>query len=181
MENKESRSFSTFYERRRSEYPIRFSDRRARGRRERVEQVVPERRRLPYQIRRNERDPLKIPAFVVMKGQEGPACTMDIGRGGIRVVCVKPIPLGSPLQLNFSFGENFCYVNVAGEVVYCQNTEGDPGGQSVNVIGIRIIGIKFVDVEDFVIKFLMRIEKALKRSRYSEEKATLTITQLDME
>jgi hypothetical protein len=170
MTNKENRSFvKPFYERRRLAYPIEFSDRREARRRREVKRVFAERRRLAFQLKRSQREPLKIPAFMLIEGEKRPVYTTNISQGGMLIVCDHTLAPGSTLLLEFSFGGEFCHVKVAGQVVYFRQIAAEPF--------INMIGIKFMDAADYVISFLVKVVNLLRESRYSEEKALLTIVQ----
>jgi hypothetical protein len=158
-----------FYERRRAEDPIGFSDRRAGRRRNRIKQVSAERRRLHFKFQRAQREPIKIPAVIHMEGEKKPVYTVDISRGGILIVCDQALTPGSTLLFEFSFGEDFCHVRVSGRVVYRRQIAEEPS--------INTIGIKFTEPADLAINFLVKVVTLLKETRYSEEKVLLTITQ----
>lgn len=159
---------STFYERRKRIIGIDFNDRRVAERR--VDQKVgsPERRRLASQVRRYERDDIRIPVRLQAYGVEVSGSTENISLEGILIYSNAALETGTATNLQFSFGEGVCYTNIVGQVVSCRLVEN-------HKLSCHAIGIRFNAIRDFESKILNAVIQILKQNVSSQEKSLLNI------
>ncbi|MCG3113209.1 MAG: PilZ domain-containing protein [Candidatus Manganitrophus sp. SB1] len=159
---------STYYERRKSVIQIGFNDRRVTERRVDLTLISPERRRLSSQVRRYEREHIKIPVRVQANGVEISGYTENISLEGILIYSNTVLEAGTAIRLQFSFGESVCYTNIIGQVVSCRFIENGE-------IAYYAIGIKFNAIRDLESKILNSVIHILKQNISSQEKSLLTI------
>ncbi|MEW6058507.1 MAG: PilZ domain-containing protein, partial [Bdellovibrionota bacterium] len=131
---------TAFYERRKQNESISFCDRRNGHRRKDERTVTSNKRRLAIQLRHYERLNFHIPIRLKLREKEISGHTSNISKDGLMVVCEKAVKIGTPLTLQFSFGESFCYMNIAGQVIFCSTKEN--GVQGRYAIGIRFSAIR---------------------------------------
>src|SRR3990172_12464904 len=159
---------TAFYERRNESRQVHFGDRRITQRRNHEKAVSLEHRRLASQIRRYERETFKIPVCLQVQGREICGFTHDISPEGLLVFIDRVLNAGTAMSLKFSFGENVCHLNVAGQVVFCRSVEkeGSPW---------QAVGIKFSAIRDIEKKILTSAVQELKHSPALQEKSLLNI------
>lgn len=173
-----------FYERRQREVSISYPDRRKKERRKGhqsdlvdnqkvqssncIEAIHPEKRRLASQIRRYEREIFKIPVHLKIEKKEISGYTHDISPEGLLIYSDAILTLGTPLSLQFSFGENLCYLNISGQVVFCRKAEN-------NDSSVYTMGIRFSAIREFERKILISAVQELRESTQRYEKSILTI------
>lgn len=157
-----------FFERRKAETPIGIINRRISERRSHEKPISSEHRRLASQVRRYEREPFKIPVRLEAAGKEISGYTHDISPEGLLVYSDIVLSTGAPMTLQFSFGENFCYLNVSGQVVFRRLVEKE--GALTLATGIRFSGVR-----DFEQKMLTSVVQALKQNNKREEKSSLSV------
>lgn len=114
---------TVFYQRRKQSIAIDINDRRIVQRRDQEKAVSQERRRLASQVRRYGRESFKIPVCLETQDKEVSGYTQDISPEGLLVFTDAVLNTGTPLTLQFSFGENVCYLNISGQVVFCRLAE----------------------------------------------------------
>ncbi|MBI1822792.1 MAG: PilZ domain-containing protein [Nitrospirae bacterium] len=160
---------AVFYERRKSIAPIDFTDRRRAERRSNLESPSSERRRLASQLRRFDREVIRIPVHLHVDGKEISGHTQNISLSGLLILISDPLPAGTPVTLQISFGESFCYLNISGQVVFCS------AGKN-NGTNHYISGIKFSAIHDFDQKILSTAIHALKQNTITEGKSSVSVT-----
>src|SRR3569832_1909995 len=133
---------AVFYERRKSIAPIDFTDRRRTERRGSAGSASSERRRLASQLRQSDREVIRIPVHFHIDGKDISGHTQNISLGGLLILISNPISAGTPVTLQISFGESFCYFNISGQVVFC-------GAGKNNGTAHYLSGIKFSAIHDF--------------------------------
>ncbi len=159
---------TAFYERRNGSLAIDFNERRIAQRRNREKAASPEQRRLASQIRRYEREAFKIPVRLKIQEKEVSGYTHDISPEGLLVFSDTSLNRGTPLALNFTFGENVCHLNISGQVLFCRSVQKENQPQ-------QAIGIKFSAIRDFEQKILTSAVQELKQNGTTQEKSLLTI------
>src|SRR5579884_340030 len=142
MERSMITEVSTFYERRKNIIQIDFNDRRVAVRRADQRLISPERRRLASQIRRYEREHIRISVLLQTDGLEISGYTENISLEGLLFYGNTTIQTGTAIILQFSFGDNVCYANMVGLVVSCRLTKN-------HKLPSHAIGIKFNGTRDF--------------------------------
>jgi pyrroloquinoline quinone (PQQ) biosynthesis protein C len=128
----------------------------------------PERRRLASQVRRFERDSFKLPVYLKMDKKEMAGHTHNISPEGVMVFCEAALKPGTPMSLQFTFGSNICYLNVAGQVVFYRLMRNN-GSTS------QVMGIKFSAIRDWEQKILISAVQELRRGAVTQDKSLLTI------
>lgn len=161
-------STTLFYERRNQTLIIDFRDRRTGNRRGNNRQFQPERRRLASLIRENEREPVRIPARLKTGSTEMFGFTQDIGLGGLKLFSNIALGTGAPIHLQLSFGESVCFLNIAGQVVFCNQFWREETTEYV-------IGIKFSAIRELDQKILAIALQTLKQNLITQEKSLLEI------
>lgn len=156
-----------YYERRQNQRPIDFSDRRKTQRRSHKEPASLERRRLSSQIRRHEREAIHIPVRLQINCKEVLGQTQNISTGGLLILINKPLAIGTPLTLQFSFGDSICFLNIAGQTTFCNLLEKKESNYA--------IGIKLSAVRDLDQKVLAVALQTLKQNMMTQEKSLLKI------
>jgi 8-amino-7-oxononanoate synthase len=163
-------STTTYFERRKEQLEIDFKDRRNSERRSRNQTATPDRRRAASVLRRYERELLKIPVVLRVQGKEIPGVTEDFSPNGLKISSPVAIPSGTPMSLQFSFGDSVCYLNISGRVAFClppQSLEGQSG---------YLIGIKLSGVQEWEQKILISAIEEIGRNRSVNAKSLLSIT-----
>lgn len=119
-------------------------------------------------VRQYEREKFKIPVCFKIEKKEIVGYTHDVSLGGLLLYTSTILKPGTPVTLQFSFGENLCYLNISGQVVFCRKVEN---GDSP----LHAIGIKFSAVRDFEQTILTSAVQELKRNTAIQEKSLLNI------
>ncbi|HLC44878.1 MAG TPA: 3-oxoacyl-[acyl-carrier-protein] synthase III C-terminal domain-containing protein [Patescibacteria group bacterium] len=162
-------TLTAFYERRKENGPIAFDDRRLNQRRNQVQLVSEERRRLASQVRRYEREAFKIPVCLKVRDKEISGFTHNICPNGLLVFTDSVLRAGTPMTLQFSFGDNVCYLNIVGQVVFCLSPESEGGSLG------QAIGIQFSAIREFERKILASAVEDLRQNPATQEKSLLNI------
>ena len=115
-----------------------------------------------------ERGALKIPVRLLIHGKEVSGSTHDLSPAGLRFVSGTELHLTAPIALQFCFGGETCYAQVAGQVVYCRTL-----GNAPHVI--YEIGIKFSAIREWEQRILNSAIQVLKEDTVTREKSFLTI------
>ena len=74
----------------------------------------------------HERGALKIPVRFRIQGKEASGSMLDLNRTGLQVISDTELSLATPLELQFVFGGESCYLHVAGQVVFCRKLGNGP-------------------------------------------------------
>jgi 8-amino-7-oxononanoate synthase len=168
MEEQMNTETAVFYERRKSILPIDFSDRRRTQRRSNGSFASLERRRLTSQIRQHERETIHIPVRLHIECKEILGQTQNISAGGLLILINSLLTTGTPITLQFSFGESVCYLSIVGQVVFCC-LERNNGSDQYRM------GIKFSAIHDFDQKILDTAIQTLKQKAASQVKSSVRI------
>ena len=159
---------TVFYERRKGHKQVEFDQRQILRRSNNAKIHTAEQRRLATLVRRYQRGAFKIPVRFQIQGKDFPGYTHDISPEGILVFTEASLNAGTPMTLQFSFGQNVCHLNVSGQVVFCRLAEN---GESLR----HVIGIKFSAIREFEQKILTSTVQELKQSPAMYEKSLLNI------
>lgn len=120
------------------------------------------------QTRQYTRETFKIPVRIQIQKKDISGYTHDISPSGLLIYSEAILTSGVPIALQFSFGENLCYLNISGQVVFCR-AAGNGGSH------LYAIGIKFSAIRDFEQKILTSAVKELKQNFAIIEKSILKI------
>jgi len=129
-----------FYDRRKEAKSVETNKRKNPDRRSQENEVLPEQRRLASQIRRYERDSFKVPVRLKTKDSEVSGYTQDISPEGLLVFSDVSLNPGTPMSLQFFFGEFFWALNISGQVLFCRLVGKE--GTARHAIGIKFSGIR---------------------------------------
>jgi hypothetical protein len=143
-------------------------NRRTVERRKQNRSTVQERSHSTSSLRLHERAEFNIPVSLKLNGHELVGCTGDITSHGLRITTDTAMSVGSPMAMQFSFGENFCYMNIAGRVVHCSLIENEKSGHFQ-------IGIKFSAIRDQEQKILASVVQELREHSAMYQKSFLSI------
>jgi pyrroloquinoline quinone (PQQ) biosynthesis protein C len=124
--------------------------------------------KLDRERRSHERGGLKIPVRLKIQGKESSGITHDLSPTGLRVISDTQLSLATPMTMQFSFGGETCYVQVAGQVVFCRKLGND---RHVNYE----IGIKFSAIREWEQRILNSAAQGLKEDTVTRDKSFLTI------
>lgn len=127
-----------------------------------------ERRHRTSSLRLHERADFNIPVCLKLNSHELVGCTSDITSHGLRITTDTAMSVGSPMAMQFSFGENFCYMNIAGRVVHCSLIENEKSSHYQ-------IGIKFSAIRDQEKKILASVVQELRDHSAMYQKSSLCI------
>ncbi|MBI3610933.1 MAG: PilZ domain-containing protein, partial [Nitrospirae bacterium] len=116
-------SSTVFYERRKGHKPVESDQRRIlrRGNNEKIHTA--EQRRLATLVRRHQREAFRIPVRFRVQEKDFSGYTHDISPEGLLVFTETSLSAGTPMTLQFSFGQNVCHLNISGQVVFCRLAE----------------------------------------------------------
>jgi pyrroloquinoline quinone (PQQ) biosynthesis protein C len=90
--------------------------------------------------------------------------TKDITPAGLELISDSSLKPGTPVNLQFTFGENVCYLNLSGQVALCtQHRESASDAYEIQ--------IKFSRIREFEQKILVSAIEALKQSSPMQEKS----------
>src|SRR3990172_10542880 len=131
---------TAFYERRKQTSSTTERDRRNGYRRRKQTAVPSNKRRIAAHARSHERLKFHIPIRLKLRDKEVQGHTGNISQDGLHFVCDAVVEVGTPLTLQFSFGENFCYMNISGQVVYCFPVKGKKTGHYE--IGVKLSALR---------------------------------------
>ncbi len=128
----------------------------------------PSRQRPACDVRRHERTSINIPVRFKTQGKEVSGYTRDISPIGLGVASPAVLRPGTPITLQFSFGEDVCHMNVAGQVAF-----GREAGEGS--VGPHGIGIKFSRIRELEQKILLSAVQELKQDPAMQAQSLLTI------
>lgn len=158
---------ATFHERRKNHTTIDSTDRRIVERRQGGTSHVPERRRLPSKPQNGE---LRISAHLKADGESLEGIARDINSNELLVLSSKAFDAGTAVKLKFSFGENFCYMSMPGQIIFCHSNNGNAvNGQKYS------IGIKFSPIFDWEKKVLASAVEEMCKAGTISEQASLDV------
>ncbi len=118
--------------------------------------------------RSHERGVLKIPVRLRIQGKEVSGSTHDLSPAGLRFISGTELYLTTPMALQFCFGGETCYVQVAGQVMFCRKLGNDT---HLNYE----IGIKFSAVREWEQRILNSAVQVLTEDTVTRDKSFLTI------
>jgi pyrroloquinoline quinone (PQQ) biosynthesis protein C len=118
--------------------------------------------------RSHERGALKIPVRLRTQGKEVSGRTHDLSPAGLRFISGTELHLTTPMALQFCFGGETCYAQVAGQVVFCRKLGHDPHVKYE-------IGIKFSDIREWEQRILNSAVQVLREDAVTRDKSFLTI------
>lgn len=162
---------SVFFDRRQNVTLINFNDRRLAQRRSMEKLPSAEQRRLASQMRQYEREGIKIPISLSVEGRELYGNTENISLGGLfAYIDGNDIPLtaGTPLIVQFSFGEGVCHISLSSQVIFCRLARKEQPTQ-------QAIGIKFTAIRNFEQRILANLIQSLKQNNTTGEKGSLRL------
>src|SRR6185295_17957634 len=107
------------------------------------------------ELRAYPREPLNFHVCSPKKSLEIAGHTENISPGGLRLICHGDIAPGTPMAIDFSFGET-CHLNLVGQVVYCQIL-------SENSVTTSAIGVRFSAIRDWERKIVASALEELKQ------------------
>lgn len=121
------------------------------------------------QARQYERESFKIPVRLKIEKKEISGYTHDISPGGLLIYSDAILSPGTPMTLQFSFGD-ICYLNISGQIVFCRLAGS-------NETQIYAVGLKFVAIREWEQKILDSAVKELRQRAIiqTQEKTLLTI------
>jgi len=94
--------------------------------------------------------------------------TKDLTSAGLQLISDSSLKPGTPVNLQFSFGENVCYLNLSGQVALCtQRRETASGAYEIQ--------IKFSAIRELEQKILVSAIEALQQSSPMQEKSLVKI------
>lgn len=118
--------------------------------------------------RSQERWTLKIPVRFRIQGKEASGSTHDLSQTGVRVISDTKASVGTPMAMQFSFGGETCYAQVAGQVVFCRKLGSHTHAQYE-------IGIKFSAIREWEQRILNSAAQVLKEDSLTRDNSFLTI------
>jgi acyl-CoA reductase-like NAD-dependent aldehyde dehydrogenase len=120
------------------------------------------------ELRAYPREPLNFHVCSPRKSLEIAGHTENISPGGLRLICHGDIAPGTPMAIDFAFGET-CHLNLVGQVVYCQIL-------SAKTVTTSAIGVKFSAIREWERKIIASALEELKKDATAEHKSTVTIS-----
>src|SRR5437016_5837942 len=119
------------------------------------------------ELRQFQRQTLRFQVSLQGGNGEVRGATENISVGGLRVICQNDLQLGTPLALEFSFGET-CYLHLSGQVTYCKarESQGPP---------TYAVGIKFSTIRPLEARILSSAIEELKRNVVAQEHSLVRI------
>lgn len=118
--------------------------------------------------RSHKRGTLKIPVRLRIQGKEASGSTHDLSPTGLGVISDTKLSLATPLAMQFCFGGETCYAQVAGQVVFCRKLGNDTHAKYE-------IGIKFSAIREWEQRILNSVAQVLKEDSLTRDKSFLTI------
>jgi pyrroloquinoline quinone (PQQ) biosynthesis protein C len=118
--------------------------------------------------RSHERGALKIPVRLRTQGKEVSGSTQDLSPAGLRFISSTDLHLTTPMALQFCFGGETCYTQVAGQVVFCRKLGHDPHVTYET-------GIKFSAIREWEQRILNSAVQVLREDAVTRDKSFLTI------
>ena len=114
------------------------------------------------------KETVKIPFKLPVQDKVIAGYTKALTQDGLRLISASPLKRGTPLNLQFSFGENVCYLNLSGQVTLCTQS----GKSASDAYDIQI---KFSAIREWERKILISAIEALKQSSRMQEKSLVKI------
>jgi len=114
------------------------------------------------------KETVKIPFKLPVQDKVIAGYTKALTQEGLRLISASPLKRGTPLSLQFSFGENVCYLNLSGQVTLCTQS----GKSASDAYDIQI---KFSAIREWERKILISAIEALKQSSRMQEKSLVKI------
>ncbi len=158
----------TFHERRKQTSSTTEHNRRNGDRRRNQTTVPSNKRRLAVHARSHERLNFDIPICLKLRDKEVQGHTGNISQDGLLLICHEGVEVGTPLTLQFSFGKDFCYMNISGQVVFSASMGNNSQGQ-------QAVGIKFSGIRDWEQKVLISAVLELNQNSAIRENSLLSI------
>src|SRR5712691_2327688 len=115
-----------------------------------------------------EQESLKIPFEMPMRDKELSGFTENLTPECLRFVSDASLRPGTAVTIQFTFGENVCYLNIAGRVVSCESS-GEVATKK------HVIEIRFAAIREWEHKILVSAIEALKQSSPMQEKSLVKI------
>lgn len=115
-----------------------------------------------------ERRALKIPVRLRIHGKEASGSTHDLSPAGLRFISGTELHHTTPMTLQFCFGGETCYAQVAGQVVFCRKLGNHPHVTYE-------IGIKFSAIREWEQRILNSSAQVLMENSLTRDKSFLTI------
>jgi pyrroloquinoline quinone (PQQ) biosynthesis protein C len=116
----------------------------------------------------HERANLKIPVRLRILGKEARGVTQDLSSTGLRLVTGTELSAGTPVSMQFCFGGETCYAQIAGQVVFSQKLRLDARGKYE-------IGIKFAAVHEWEKRILESVVQLLRDDGETRDHSFLAI------
>ena len=117
------------------------------------------------ELRQDLRDVLRFQVSLEGAVGEISGLTENISLGGLRVICSRDLKPGTPVALEFSFGET-CYLDLSGQVANCQAQENLPS---------YAVGIKFATMRPLESTILESAIADLKQDAERQAKSQVRI------
>src|SRR5713226_714609 len=115
-----------------------------------------------------EQESLKIPFEMPLRDKELSGFTENLTPECLRFISDAALRPGTPVTIQFTFGENACYLNIAGRGVSCESCgEG--------AIKKHVIEIRFAAIREWEQKILMSAIEELKQSIAMQKKSLVKI------
>src|SRR5947209_6328647 len=111
---------------------------------------------------------LRIPFELPVGDKAIAGYTKALTQDGLRLISASSLKPGTPLNLQFSFGENVCYLNLSGQVALCTQSGKSPSDA-------YDIQIRFSAIREWEQKILISAIEALKQSSRMQEKSLVKI------
>jgi pyrroloquinoline quinone (PQQ) biosynthesis protein C len=159
---------TVFYERRRQSTTTTFGERRNWDRRRQESTVVSNQRRSATQIRQQNREEIQIPIQLKTLGENTLGNTLNISAGGLLMVSNLALGSGTLVSMKLSFGDDFCYLAIQGEVVSCRSTEN-------GLVGNYAVGLKFLPCNNWEQKVLRSAIEEVKNNAAMLDRSLLII------
>ena len=118
--------------------------------------------------RSQERWTLKIPVRFRIQGKEASGSTHDLSSTGLRVISDTKLSLATPMAMQFCFGGETCYAQVAGQVVFSRKLGNHTHAKYE-------IGIKFSAIREWEQRILNSVAQVLTEDSLTRDKSFLTI------
>ena len=118
--------------------------------------------------RSHERGALKIPVRLRIQGKEVSGSTHDLSPAGLRFISGIEFHHLTPMAVQFCFGGETCYTQVAGQVVFCRKLAHDSHVTYE-------IGIKFSGIRELEQRILNSVVQGLMENTKTRDKSFLTI------
>lgn len=149
-----------YFDRRKGPIEITFPNRRIAERRTAFRSPDLERRRSASQIRHHKRELVKVPVQIQAKEAEITGLAENISVGGLMALAKLVLDPGTSIVLKIPVGEDFCHLNISGQVIFCRPAEGS--------VDQYAVGIRFFEIPEFEKQMLALALQKLKQSGVRE-------------